>query len=135
MGWTAARVWDATGHGLPRASWITAGLLAFLAALLLVAARAARGWVVERRYDRRMDPLVVSRLVALAKAAALAAAVVVGGYAGLALALWQAGVEPARLLRPAAVVAAGGLVLVAGLLLERACHVPPRTPRDMERDG
>ncbi|MCW2757794.1 MAG: hypothetical protein JWO46_1540 [Nocardioidaceae bacterium] len=72
----------------------------------------------------------VNRLV-LGKAAALAGAVVLGGYAGFAIA--HLGIAPTqlsgqRLLR-AAIAAAGGLaLLVAGLLLERACRVRSEAP-------
>jgi hypothetical protein len=74
----------------------------------------------------RMEPYqAVNRLV-LGKAAALAGAVVLGGYAGFAIA--HLGITPTelsgqRLLR-ASLAAVGGLgMLVAGLLLERACRV------------
>lgn len=130
VGWMLARLWDIYGQGLPEVSWITVGLLAFLAVLLLVLARSVRGWVQERRHDRRMGPLVVSRLVALAKAAAMCGAAVVGGYLGLGLVLVQAQVDPGRLLRPALAVLAGAAVVAAGLVLERSCRVPRQPDED-----
>ncbi|WP_269778361.1 DUF3180 family protein [Nocardioides mangrovicus] len=72
----------------------------------------------------------VNRLV-LGKAAALAGAVVLGGYAGFAIG--HLGIEPTqlsgqRLLR-SSIAAVGGLVLlVMGLLLERACRVRSDPP-------
>ncbi|MGI9155263.1 MAG: DUF3180 family protein [Marmoricola sp.] len=67
----------------------------------------------------------VNRLV-LGKAAALAGAVVLGGYAGFAMAhlgIPHTELSGQRLLR-GGLAAAGGLgMLVAGLLLERACRV------------
>lgn len=128
FGWTLARIYDAAGQGRPDGTWLTAGLLAFLAGLLVVAARIVRGWVTERRYDRRMGPLVVSRLLALAKAASVCGAAVVGGYTGLALAHVLAQSDSGRLVRPLATVVAGALLVAAGLLLERACLVPQPPP-------
>ncbi len=74
----------------------------------------------------RLEPYqAVNRLV-LGKAAALAGAVVLGGYAGFAIA--HLGIVPTelsgqRLLRGSLAAAGGLLMLVAGLLLERACRV------------
>lgn len=74
----------------------------------------------------RFEPYqAVNRLV-LGKAAALAGAVVLGGYAGFAIS--HLGITPTelsgqRLLR-GSLAAVGGLgMLVAGLLLERACRI------------
>ncbi len=74
----------------------------------------------------RFEPYqAVNRLV-LGKAAALAGAVVLGGYAGFAIA--HLGITPTelsgqRLLR-SSLAAVGGLgLMVAGLMLERACRV------------
>lgn len=67
----------------------------------------------------------VNRLV-LGKAAALAGAVVLGGYAGFAIS--HLGITPTelsgqRLLRGCLAAAGGLAMLAAGLLLERACRI------------
>jgi hypothetical protein len=78
------------------------------------------------RQSARFEPYqAVNRLV-LGKAAALAGAVVLGGYAGFAIAhlvIPPTELSGQRLLR-GGLAALGGLgMLVAGLLLERACRV------------
>ena len=96
---------------------------------LLVAALAWRTWrALQRRRvgDRLMEPYqAVNRLV-LGKASALVGALLLGGYAGFALAhiaIPATELSGQRLLR-GSVNAAGGLALMAaGLWLERACRV------------
>jgi hypothetical protein len=92
---------------------------------------AFRTWRILQRPAARLGAPVlapyqaVNRLV-LGKAASLAGAVVLGGYAGFVIA--HLGVPPTpltgqRLLRGAISAAGGAALLVAGLLLERACRV------------
>ncbi|HEU4491144.1 MAG TPA: DUF3180 domain-containing protein [Jiangellales bacterium] len=133
VGWSIGRSVDAITGSLPVTPRITPALLAFLAVVLLVSARVVRGWVLERRYDRRMNALRVTRLLALAQAAAVTGALVAGGYAGVVLLYVQ--VQPAALGRERVVVAgltalAGVAVSVSGLVLERACRVPPGEDED-----
>ena len=66
VGWSIGRVVDAVSNTLPPVP-ILPLLLAFLALLLFVGAYAVRGWVQERRYDRRLDALRIARLLALGK--------------------------------------------------------------------
>lgn len=81
---------------------------------------------------RPIDPLVVARLVALAKASSLAGALAAGGYAGFLG--WVAQVTSPTAQRDvatSAVGAAGGLALVAAaLFLEWVGRVPE--PPDQE---
>lgn len=106
--WSVAVVWLLA---------ITVGVLAFRTWRLLQRNRSDRN---------RLEPYqAVNRLV-LGKAAALVGALLLGGYAGFAIA--HVGITPTylsgqRLLR-SAVSAVGGLTLMgAGLWLERACRV------------
>lgn len=115
--------------------WVIAVLLAFMAALLLIAARVARGWIRERRYDSRVDALVVARMLALGKAAAAFGAVVAGAYAGIGAFVasqLSANLLRDRLLHTAAVVIGAVAVAVAGIRLELACRVPPEEPDEPE---
>lgn len=119
--------WDRYGSGLVPVSWLTVGLLAFFAALLVVAARTVDGWVAQRRFDSAMDSLRAARMLALAKAGAVVGAAVLGGYLGLALAMLQrAGSQYAAdsAVKGVATAAAGGLVVAAALYLERSCIAP-----------
>jgi hypothetical protein len=130
IGWLVGRILDAySGAGQPRLSWLTAGLLLFVAVLLLIAARAAGGWVRERRYARTMNALAVARMVAVAKAAAVFGALVCGGYAGYGLFILQlleSSAGQRRAVIAGATALAGLIVMLAALRLERACRVPPR---------
>jgi hypothetical protein len=107
--------------------------------VLLALAELALAKVVRDRVQHRLDsrgrpprrvlhPLQVARAAALAKASSLTGAAVLGGYAGLFA--WTA--PRADVLSAAAddapvagaTAMAGLLLVVAALLLERACRVP-----------
>ncbi|HVW82059.1 MAG TPA: DUF3180 domain-containing protein [Mycobacteriales bacterium] len=79
-----------------------------------------------RQGTRPIDPLVVARLVALAKASSVAGAIAGGGYAGFLS--WVAQVNSTAAhqdTRSSAVGVAAGLALIAGALyLEWAGRVP-----------
>lgn len=129
VGWTVGGIVDTLAVGLPQVPRLTPVLVGFLAALLAVLALAARGWVAERRYDRRIDALVVARLVVLAKASAVFGALAAGGYGGFAaLALRETGLSTGseRPVVAALTALAGVAVAVAACWLERSCTVPPR---------
>jgi Protein of unknown function (DUF3180) len=130
IGWLVGRILDAySSAGHPNLSWLTAGLLLFVAVLLLIAARAAGGWVRERRYARTMNALIVARLLAIAKAAAVFGALVCGGYAGYGLfivQLLESSAGQRRALIAGVTAVSGLIVMLAALRLERACRVPPR---------
>lgn len=128
VGWLFGRVVQAFSGATPPVPWIIAVLLAFMAALLLIFARVAVGWIRERRYDSRVDALLVARMFALGKAAAAFGAMVAGAYVGIgAFAASQlAGtLMRDRLLLAGAVVLAAIAVAIAGVRLELACRVPP----------
>lgn len=128
IGWSVGRVVDTVSGTLPPIPWILPLLLVFLAILLFVGAYAVRGWVEERRYDRRLDALRIARLSALGKAAAVFGAFVVGAYLGIGLLALGSLAVPAgrnRAVLSALVIVAGVVIVVAALRLERACLVPP----------
>lgn len=129
---------DAVSNTLPPVPWILPLLLVFLALLLFVGAYAVRGWVQERRYDRRLDALRIARLLALGKAAAVFGALVVGVYVGIAVLALGSLEVPAgrnRAILSALVVVAAVVVVVAALRLERACLVPPPDEDSAENGG
>lgn len=119
---------DRLGHVAPLVS-----LGQPLALLLLAAILGYVAWVTHRavhvRHERLEAHQAVNRLV-LARASALVAALVAGGYAGYALS-WIG--DPAEQAEERIVgsVAAGGcavLAVVAAMLLERACRVRDDDP-------
>jgi hypothetical protein len=101
--------------------------------LLLALAEGLTARATKRRIDRRpgtdrIDPLVVARLAALAKASSLGGAIFGGLYTGVFLYVLQ---ERARLAAASGdLPVAGGGVLACALLvgaalwLERACRIP-----------
>lgn len=118
---------DSLGYGLPRVSWVSIGLLLFLAALLLVAARRVRAWVSGDRPPAPGDALTMGRFVALAKAGSLFGALMTGGYLGLALVgLGRLATTYGRehVLWALGGAVAGAAVLVTAILLERVCRLP-----------
>jgi len=107
----------------------TVGWTPVLAVLFLAAVVATVAWSTYRSLHRRGERIephrAVNRLV-LAKSSALAGALVAGGYLGYALS-WL-GLTDAELARQRATHAlvggvSGALLVVAALLLERACRV------------
>lgn len=112
--------------------WVLAAAVGFVAFRTWRVLQRPRGIVARPgRPTVRLEAYqAVNRLV-LGKAAALAGAVVLGGYAGFAIA--HLGITPTelsgqRLLR-GSLAAVGGLgMMLAGLLLERACRVPSDRP-------
>jgi hypothetical protein len=74
-----------------------------------------------------MDPRRAVNLLLLAKAAALAGAVFAGGYLGFALHFidnMDVDLPRERVIRSASAAVASIVVMISGLLLERACRVP-----------
>lgn len=115
---------------IPDLPWLPPITVAALAVLEAYAAQTTRARIEHKPGREPVDPLLVARFVVLAKASSLAGAIFGGVYA--AVSLWLL-LERPRLAHatadlPAAVagvVASAGLV-VAALLLERACRVPPQ---------
>lgn len=103
------------------------------ALLLLAAAVGITAWhtwrTVQVRRERLEPHQAVNRLV-LGRAAALVGALVAGGYAGYAVSWLGSEAELAgeRLLRSTLAALAGVLVVVGGLVLERACRVRKDPP-------
>ncbi len=127
LGYALGSLLDRLGYGLPRVSWVTIGLLVLLAVGLTVSSRRVAGWVSGDRPTGPDDALRMGRLVALAKAGSLFGAVMTGGYLGLAAAgLDRLATDAGQAHVGWAVGAAlaGVAVVVAALLLERACRVP-----------
>ena len=100
-----------------------------LIAILLV----AFAWPVRRaaKGERRIDPFFATRVVVLAKASALAGALLAGAAAGILFYLLSRAVVPlgSSLTAGATVVSAVALV-IAALVAEHWCSLPPDEPTD-----
>jgi hypothetical protein len=116
----------------PTIPWLPGLTLLALAGVEFVAAVNTKARIDRRKGTEPVDPLLVARYVALAKASALAGALFTGLFGGLVA--WLV-TEQGRLaeaesdLTPAVLGLVGSVALVvAALTLERACRVPPPPP-------
>lgn len=109
--------------------------LVFIA--IIVLALAVPIWrSTRRRTGRRVDPFHATRVVVLAKACALAGALLGGGLFGVVVFVWTrapAGVGSVQ----TTLAALGGAVvlLTAGLVAEHLCTVPPDDDEKQNRGG
>lgn len=125
LGYALVAVVERLNGIAPRIEWAAVLALLVIAALLLVFAYTTHRTVHRER--RRMDPRRAVNFLMLAKASALSGALVSGGYLGFALQFVdQLDVElpQERFIRALAAAVTGLAIVVAGLLLERACRVP-----------
>ncbi|MFL6137670.1 MAG: DUF3180 domain-containing protein [Frankiaceae bacterium] len=122
--YAVVRLWYGS---LPLIPLYAPGTVAFLAVAELFTATSVRARLHGAPGTRPIDPLVVARLVALAKASAYAGSIALGGYVGY-LAYAVQGLDNPNHAHDAGASAFGAamsLVLVlAALLLERVCRVP-----------
>jgi hypothetical protein len=123
LGWSIRPLWVWQDLTAPRVGWLQAAVLWFAGLLLLWVARATSR-AITRRGSALRSHEAVNRLV-LAKASALAGAMVGGGYLGYALSWVGVGAETFGPRVWMSLVAALGAVLTvtASLLLERACRI------------
>jgi len=112
---------------LPPAPWTVLPALLIAAAAEGYLGYGLRARILRRSGTKPADPIYVARMVALAKASSLTAAVIGGIAAGLTVA--AAGALPARAagqdVLTAATTFGGAIILaVAALYLEHCCRVP-----------
>jgi hypothetical protein len=103
-----------------------------------VATLAWNTWQSLHRRRERMTAEHGIRMLSLAKACAVAGALVAGYYGGFALAyldLLDSSLGRERFVRGLAAAVASLLLLVAGLLLERACRLPEDDEDDDDPGG
>lgn len=123
VGWLARPLLAGWMGVAPVVTWLPAMLFGLVAAILLVAARGTR-----KAQDGTRPPPdpqhMVNRFV-LARSTALVGSFVAGGYAGYAVA-WlglEAELASQRVLRSGVAALAALVMVVAAVLLERACRV------------
>ena len=125
IGWAIRGQAIRSGSPAPGVSWLAVGTAFFVAAV--VGGVAYLTWrTVQREHQRLSAQQGVARLV-LGKAIARLGALGVGAYVGVAISHIGVGGEHANVTIVHALLAAtgAGAALAAGLLLERACRVPP----------
>ena len=109
--------------------------------LLLALGELYTGMVTRSRIQRRpgtkpIEPLVAARLAALAKASSHAAAVLVGGFAGIAIYLISSLDKPTPrrdFFVSSSTFLAGAALIGAALFLEYACRIPKGPEGEDER--
>jgi len=119
---------------VPQISWLASILLGLAA--LLVGGLAWSTWQSLHRDKQRMTSVHALRLLALAKAGIAVGAVVAGYYAGFAVAFLDSldiALGRERVVHATAAALASVLLVVASILLERACVIP--TDGDDENGG
>ncbi len=132
LGWLLRAVSMRVTGRAPLVGW-TPVLALLLVALILGAVAWATYRDVHRRGIRLEPHKAVNRLV-LAKASALAGALVAGGYFGYALSWWrvsEAALARERLVHSLVGGIAAVLIVAGSLLLERACRVRGRGDADL----
>jgi hypothetical protein len=124
LGWMVRPVSVSLRGVAPTVTWLPGLVLLFVAVVIGSVAWSTYRLIHRRR--QRLEPhRAVNRLV-LAKACALAGALVAGGYFGYALS-WvgvsEAVLARGRIVRSGFAGVSGVLLVVGSLLLERACRV------------
>lgn len=123
LGWVVRPLWLWQDLTAPRVGWLQVGVLWFAGLVLLWVARATSRAIT--RWGSALRPHeAVNRLV-LAKASALAGALVAGGYLGYALSWVGVGAETfgSRVWMSLAAAMGAVLTVIGSLFLERACRV------------
>lgn len=125
IGYGFERVAVAVDGVAPQVQWSAVVVLLAAAAIVLVLANST--YRTLHRERRRMDVHRAVRFLLLAKASALVGAIVAGGYLGFALHFvdqLDVPLPQTRVIRSVCAAIAAVLLVVGGLLLERACRVP-----------
>lgn len=124
-GWlvvTTAKLFNLTPPLVP---WLTPIALGLAVVLIGVLARTTRESIQVQRTT--MDPQRAVTLLALAKASALAGALVAGGYLVFGLLFvgrLEAELPRERVIHSGVAMLAGIALMITGLMLERSCEVP-----------
>ncbi len=124
---------SSTGRALLLPPWSFAGTLLVLAVVLLLAGRPVRRRLRDER-AKPLSPFYAVRVLAAAKAAALVGALCAGGAAGILIFFATLQLSPAPRFWVVVVIAvlSAGVLLVAGLVVESWCVLPPDDD-EMER--
>ncbi|MEI2774448.1 MAG: DUF3180 domain-containing protein [Tetrasphaera sp.] len=120
--------WIDAGNFPARVPWLTVALLVAISGLVLWFGSAVRAY--QRGLKAELSPIRAARTLALAQAAALTGAALVGFYAGQVVALLpdrDLNAVSGLLWRFAIGIGAGLLVLGCGMLAQSWCRIPPPT--------
>jgi hypothetical protein len=135
--WVILKLLAGGGRDLPSTSWLAVFIFVALGLGLFLAGRPVKR-LVAGRATRPVNPLYAARVLAMAQAAALAGAAIIGWYAAqIVLRLPDADIPSQQLQILVLVIlalAAAGLAGV-GLLVQRWCRLdePPNDAHDDDR--
>jgi Protein of unknown function (DUF3180) len=119
-------------QSLPPLPWTGIPALLVVATFETGAGRDLRRRIHGRSSAKPADPLVVSRMLVLAKASSLAGALVAGlslGFVGYLSGLVNASIPRHDMITAALTAAAALILIAAALYLEYCCRVPAGPPR------
>jgi hypothetical protein len=125
LGYAFVRISIAVHGYAPQIQWTSVVVLLAAAALILGLANST--YRTLHRERRWIDPGRAVRFLLLAKASALVGAIVAGGYLGFAVNFvnqLDVHLPQERVIRSVCASLAAVLLVLGGLLLERACRVP-----------
>lgn len=125
LGYAFAHLSTSLTGTAPQIQWTSVIVLLAAAAIVLVLANST--YRTLHRDRRRMDVHRAVRFLLLAKASALVGSIVAGGYLGFAIEFvdqLDVRLPQERVVRSVSAAVAAVLLVVGGLLLERACRVP-----------
>ena len=123
----------------PIPNWYTPLTLLALAIALTFAGFNIRSRISRKPGAERVEPLVIARFAALAKACAIGGALLSGGYAGVLIYTFiqRTVLATARADLPTVVfgLVCCVLLMASGLWLEYACRIPKKDDDDEENGG
>ena len=125
--WAVLRALDTWRGGFPAIGWPTPTLVALLAGAMFVTVLTVRPRLRRKPGAKPLPPLVAARFAALALASSRVGAALAGGYLGFVLALspeLDTDYGRERAILAALTALASVALVVAALLLERACRIP-----------
>lgn len=126
-------LWERSGNALPAVPWPAIVGMLVLAGVLLALGWPVRAW---RDGDRttQIDLVKAARIAMLAKAAALAGAILTGWYLGGALYLFASafGLRAESGVGMLAASVSAAILMAIGLIVESFCSLPPNDPRALD---
>jgi hypothetical protein len=131
ISWAVLRVWTNGRGALPEVPWPTAVVIALFGLSVLFSALRLRPRILRREGHRPVEPMVSARFGVLSLASSRAGALFIGVYGGfLAIALTDLTIDYRRHIAIVSglCVLSAGVLVAAGLVLERVCRVPPPDP-------